>query len=230
LIGKLTWLEIIGGMALPLASAAAQYWLLRADTVGPWLCWGYAVLGIIALLAAASAPESVLSRRLIAGANAGCAAGSLFCATEHLLFSYYFVWPVAVVALSVFPGIAASVNAARAVALFEQDRSWRLSAVIIIALGGLLTFMPPAALQIAENRWIGATMAQLQDVDANNAAAGLRALNDYPLRLGRFAGDVCEYVVIDRTDVLDTNQELMRQLDKMLGTDFWHCTPRDPHG
>jgi hypothetical protein len=49
---RLTRWETIGGVVLPLLSAAGQVLVLHEDIVGPWLSWGYTPLGILALFAA----------------------------------------------------------------------------------------------------------------------------------------------------------------------------------
>jgi hypothetical protein len=92
---RLSWWDIVGGIALPLVAAVGQVSLLKEDIVGPWLSWSYAPLGVVALLAATKDWGSPVHRGFLSGANLGCAAGSLLNAADHLLYSYFFVWPAA---------------------------------------------------------------------------------------------------------------------------------------
>jgi hypothetical protein len=151
----------------------------------------------------------------------------LLIALDHLLHSYYFVWPFTFVALVVPPCLAAHVNARRALALF-QPGSARLWAYLTI--GAIVVLLPPAAAQFAEARWLATVDHQLRANDAGTVEAGLGALNNYPLRMGRFDNDVCEWIVIRRTDLWYGDADLTAQLTKMFGPDFWHCVPRDPRG
>ena len=226
---RLGWWNITGGIVLPLLCAAAQVVLLREDILGPWLVWGYAVFGIAAVLASARSALSPSARSFVCGANFGCAAGWLVTAFDHYVFSYYFVWPFAIVTILPFSCAAAQVNAQRGRLLWAQIGGLRLNR--LVALGALAALLPPAAAQVAETRWVEANMAHFWSGDTPAAAANaVRAFNRYPLRFGRFATDVCEQVVIDRSDVWSDDEELVRQLEIMLGPDFWHCEPRDPHG
>jgi hypothetical protein len=45
-------------------------------------------------------------------------------------------------------------------------------------------------------------------------------MNSYPLRMGRFG--------FDRTDVRSNHAQLVTDLARLPGPDFWHCAPRDP--
>jgi hypothetical protein len=225
---RLRWWEITGGVVLPILSAAAQLSLLQADTVGPWLCWGYAAFGIAALIASTKLSMKPFTRSFVRGANYGCAAGSLLSAIDHFLFSYYYASPVALVTIIPFSLGAALVNGHRGRISLEEGGPHLRRAV---AFGALTAFLLPAAAQVAETQWVEANMAHFWSGDTPVAAANaLRAFNRYPLRFGRFATDVCEQVVIDRSDVWFDDKELVRQLEIMLGPDFWHCQPRDPHG
>ncbi len=224
---RLRWWEIIGGIELPLVAAVGQVSLLKEDIVGPWLSWSYAPLGVVALLAATKDWGSPVHRGFLCGANLGCVAGSLLNAADHLLYSYFFVWPAALVLICLPAFAAAYVNGHRSVQLSRQGSGVRRGA---LALGALIIFLPPAAAQFTEARWLVAIDRQLWSHDSNAVAAGLRSLNDYPLCLGRFNEYVCEWVVIDRADKWDDNTELVAQLTRMLGPDFWDCEPIDPHG
>ena len=222
---RLRWWEIAGGIVLPLLAAAGQILLLREDTVGPWLTWGYVLFGIGALLGAAKTCTNPAWRGFICGANFGCAAGYLVDAFDHQRHSYFFVWPAALVLICLPAILAAPVNIGRGGTLLGGGLRW--SAVV---LGAVAAFAPPVAAQFAEARWVAAVNRNLRAEDINAVAAGLHALNGYPLRMGRFGVDVCQWVVIDRTDVWSGNAELTAELGKLLGPDFWHCEPRDPHG
>ena len=223
---RLRWWEIAGGIVLPLLGAAGQVLLLKEDTVGPWLTWGYALFGIAALVAAARTGANPVKRALACGANLGCAAGHALNAIDHLLYSYFFAWTAALMLICAPAGVAGTVNLRRGLTVREGDGShWRA-----VALGAVVAFAPPAAVQFAEACWVASVDRKLQANDTNMVAAGVRALNRYPLRMGRFGVDVCEWVVIDRTDVWSGNAKLAADLRKLLGPDFWHCEPRDPHG
>jgi hypothetical protein len=225
---RLTWWQIAGGGVLPILSAVAQLSLLQADTLGPWLCWGYAAFGVVALMASARSLAGPFERSFVCGANYGCAAGSLLSAIDHFLYSYFYAWPVALVTIIPFSVAAALVNGHRARMLLEERRPHLRCA---IAFGALAAFVVPVSAQVAETQWIEANMAHFWSGDSPAAAAAaVRALNRYPLRFGRFTTDVCEQVVIDRSDVWSDDKDLVRQLEIMLGPDFWHCEPRDPHG
>jgi hypothetical protein len=222
---RLTWWEIAGGVVLPLLSAAAEIVVLHEDVVGPWLSWCYTPLGILALLASSRGTPNLKRRALVCGANLGSAAGALLIAADHFLYSYFFVRPFTLVTLVIPPLLSAAVNAHRAVKLWEPAMSWAQ-----LLAGTLAVFAPPAAAQYAEAEWRTVITRQLVAADSATVSASVRALNNYPLRLGRFDNDVCQWVVIDRTDLWDGNAALTAQLTKMMGPDFHHCMPRDPHG
>jgi hypothetical protein len=223
---RLTWWDIFGGIVLPILAAAAQVSLLQGDTVGPWLCWGYSLGGIVALLAATKAWTNPAHVSFVCGANFACAAGSLLNALDHFLFSYYFAWLPAVVLISLPACAAAQVNARKGLKLFRQGVRLRQ-----VALGAFIAFVPPVVAQMTETRWVAATMARLQDTDIDKVADAVRRFNEYPLRFGRFGEDVCEQVVIGRRGLLKTNRLLDGELVKMLGPNvFEDCQPRDPHG
>ncbi len=226
---RLTRWEIIGGAALPVLSAAVQLSLLQADTVGPWLCWGYTAFGIAALIASAKLSLKPFTRGFVCGANFGCAAGFLLNAFDHFLYSYYYAWPVALVTIVPFSLAAALTGAHRGRKVLEGSGPHLRRAV---AFGAFAVFLPPLLAQVAETQWVARTMTQLWDGDMNTAAAAVQAFNSYPLRFGRFATDVCEQLVIGRRDDWDwdSDQELVRQITIMLGPDFYDCEPRDPHG
>jgi len=109
---------------LPIVAIAGQV-LVLDDTVGPWLTFGYAPLGILALLVSTKTLVTPLQRALICGANFDCAAGSLVNALDHFLYSYFFIWPATLVLVMLPAAAAAQVNTRRALRLFCQGIGFR---------------------------------------------------------------------------------------------------------
>jgi len=209
---RLSWWDIIGGIVLPILAIAAQVSLLQGDTVGPWLCRGYSLGGIVALFAATKFALNPSHRSFICGANFPCAAGSLLNALDHFLFSYFYAWLPAVVLISPPARAAAQVNARKGIKLFRQRVRSRQ-----VALGAFINFVPPVVTQMTETRWVAATMVRLQDADIDDVADAVQRFNEYPLRFGRFGEDVCEQVVIGRRGIPGSNKLLDSEIVKMLG-------------
>jgi len=82
------------------------------DVIGPWLIWGYAAFGILALLASARVWTGALINNIVCGANFGCAAGWLLAAIDHALYGYFFVWPFALGRLVLLPVASFNINRA----------------------------------------------------------------------------------------------------------------------
>jgi hypothetical protein len=222
----LTRWDKIAGLALPLVAADAQAWLMQEDIIGPWLIWGYAAFGILALVASARNWPSAVSASIICGANFGCAAGWIVAAFDHAMYSYFFVWPVAIGLLVLLPLASCSVNYRRALMLLQQKGGLRK---VWIAIAALCVFAIPLTFQILETRWIGGVLTELsREEPPTTIAAALRAISHYPLRLGRFAPDVCDHVVIAGN--WNATEEIKHEVIEILGPNPENCESRDPHG
>jgi len=228
---RLSRWEIAAGIVVPILAAAAQYSVLQYDLVGPWLAWGSAAFGIGALLAATNNSLSPRARSIVCGANFGCAAGWILCAIDHFFDSYFFAWPVTFVTLVLMPCAPLHVSVRRALMLLRPSSGVRW---VYVALGAFIAFVPPAAAQYLESRWIVATVMEMAGTDAKRVAAAVRAVNRYPLRFGRFGYDVCQEVVFasqfGRHLDWNSSEELTRELVGLLGPHPEHCQVRDPHG
>lgn len=224
-MGLSRW-EIIAGLALPLVAADAQAWLLGEDAVGPWLTWSFAAFGIVALLCATRRWSSALRRSLVCGTNFGCAAGWLASAADHAWRGDFFVLLIGFGPLVLLACASSTANFHRALTSIRQNgglhRGW-------IATAALLVFFVPVAMQFVEARWIEATLTRLSWDDIPGTVVALRALNRYPLRLGRFTFDVCDRVVIGGS-LWNSDEQLRREVVELLGPNPDACIGRDPHG
>jgi hypothetical protein len=221
----LTRWDMIAGIALPLVAADAQAWLMQEDIIGPWLIWGYAAFGILAVMASAKSRGSALTANIICGANFGCAAGWLVAAIDHAMYSYFFVWPFGFGPLVLLPLASFSVNCRRALMLLQQKGGLHK---VWIAIAALCAFAIPLAIQVVETHWISGVLKELSRNEPPNTIAALRAINRYPLRFGRFAPDVCDHVVI--AGYWSADEEVKREVTEILGADPENCESRDPHG
>jgi hypothetical protein len=174
---RLRWWKIIGGIVLPLVAAVGQVSLLKRRHRG-----AVAVVELCVTRRCSSARrhqrfgqsgsprismwrESWLRGRLVAQRS------------RSFALQLFFVWPVALVLICLTAFAAAYVNGRRGVQLSRQGSGARWEA---LALGALIIFLPPAAAQFAEARWLAAIDQQLWSHDTNAVAAGLRSLNEYP--------------------------------------------------
>jgi hypothetical protein len=221
----LTRWDRIAGIALPLVAVDAQAWLMREDIIGPWLIWGYAAFGILAVLASTKDWPGAFANNIVCGANFGCAAGWLLAAIDHALYGYFFVWPFELGTLVLLPLASFNVNYRRALTLLPQSGDLRK---VGVAIAGLCVFVVPLAVQVVEARWIGGVLKELSQHEVPNTIAALQAINRYPLRFGRFANDVCDYVVIG--GYWNADEEVKREVIKVLGANPENCESRDPHG
>jgi hypothetical protein len=200
--------EIAFGILLPIVCFAADLMLMGVATLAPLALWSFAAFGIIALLLSANPRASAAMRSALVGALGAAAAGAAMIGCALLPLSFITVTIFGLGLLGLVPFATTFIFALRAQVLFctTERRSWP-----VIWLGAVMMFAVPAGLQYAENRWLAPQLAKLESQDPDQVLAALRALNAYPLTLGRADRRICALVLRP-----NQNDAIMREAERSL--------------
>jgi hypothetical protein len=245
-IKSLSWFDIAFGIVLPILWLAIDPLIMGISMTAPMAYWGAIALGIVALtmarfktsFAIGQIAVGMLGTFTVAAAMLGTlivAVVLLFVVVAPLsviflvlnIFAMRSIKDIALVVITVLLGFAPLLTAIvfrRHTKQLARRLGARNNPLVAI---GVLLFALPLAAHYFEYRWLNPRLEALHGNNPELRLNALRALNEYPLTLGR-ANDKACLIVMDRigkTIVEPTSREIdestRREVERMIGRDLF---------
>ncbi len=207
------WFEFTFGILMPILCFVADHSIMNISRVAPLALWGVAALGIFALLLSHVSTSHAV-RHVTLGMLTAAGFMALLIGIALLPLSLIGIIAFGIGLLGLVPFLTAAVFYNRVVWLKKSAETDTTSLFYVAGVVMLLGL--PMSAQYIEYRWISAQTAMVMGTDNQKRISALRALQEYPLNLGRTDIIACSY--FNFADNVDP--QALRELEMIMGPDI----------